>query len=74
MSSLAVSGWLLGKNKAADQEMGDSCLICSVNLNPAGVQHFLIEGLVFSEWAESCFTLGMLRSDLLLIRLLMLMT
>lgn len=44
MSSLAASGWLLGKNKAADQEKGVSCLIGSVDLKPLGVQHFLTGG------------------------------
>ncbi len=63
MSVLPVSGWLLGKNKAADQEKGDSCLIHSMDLNPVGVQHFLIEGLecwVFCVAWYTWFSLGML--------------
>lgn len=47
MSVLSVSGWLLGKIKAADQEKGDLCLVCSVDLSPVGVQHFLTDRLVF---------------------------
>lgn len=56
MSVLPVSGWLLGKNKAADQEKGDSCLIHSMDLNPVGVQRFLIEGLVGVECSVWLFT------------------